>query len=64
MLSEPERHSLSLIFERVTPDRMPGVVEELYCCFVLQHTDSKSQEIATILEKTVKKLKQIADGLV
>jgi hypothetical protein len=59
MLQEYEKNSLKLIFERVTPDKITGVIETLLECYKEQYSDDYSMEVIEILEKTVKNLKKV-----
>jgi hypothetical protein len=55
---EYEKNSLKLIFERVTPDRLTGVIETLIECYEKNFNIHSSEAIA-ILTRAVKSIKKL-----
>lgn len=53
MLEIYERNSLKLIFERVTPDKVSGVVETLMETYKSKYNDSYSMKIIEIIENAI-----------
>ncbi len=58
MLEQNERNSLRVIFDRVRPDKISGVLATLLESYGTRHTDEYSKQVSRILDDALRAIQK------